>query len=503
MADIIDVAIKNIGVSEKDSGHMKFINWYGGFGRGAAWCAIFVSYCANKAGVSTSIVPKYSKCSVGKDWFVKKGLFKQKGNYTPKRGDIVFFLNNRSHTGIVEKVSGNTLHTIEGNTSDKVARRTYSLSNKAITGYGTPKYKNSRSKNSSVSVGKELDQLKNIINKRKNKSKVEDYIGNVIYNHANIKVKLVVEGAKGKFEVPVLEDMKVTLERVASPGKLTFKTIFDKRFKIQEGNNVKLYIDGKRFFVGIIFSKNKESDQFISFTAYDQLRYLKNKITYTYKNKSADQIITNLAKMYGLNVGKIEKVGYKTSRIEEDTELFDVVQNILDETMTAKNAIYTFYDDGGKLTLKNMKNMSVHILIDEETAEGYSYSSSIDEQTYNYIILLHQDDETGKVTTFIEKDKKNIAGWGTLQYYEKIDNKKIGKEKAKVLLEMYNKKTKSLSIKGAMGHLAVKAGTLLPVLLDLGDMKVKNYMLVEKVTHTFRNKEHKMDLTLHGGDFNG
>ncbi len=70
----------------------------------------------------------------------KRGQFKYKGKYTPKRCDIVYFKTGRSHVGIVESVSGGQLHTIEGNTSDKVARRSYSLNNATITGYGTPKY---------------------------------------------------------------------------------------------------------------------------------------------------------------------------------------------------------------------------------------------------------------------------------------------------------------------------------------------------------------------------
>ena len=37
--------------------------------------------------------------------------------------------------------------------------------------------------------------------------------------------------------------------------------------------------------------------------------------------------------------------------------------------------------------------------------------------------------------------------------------------------------------------------------LDLGDMKLKNFMLVEKVTHKFNLDEHVMDLTLRGGEF--
>lgn len=37
--------------------------------------------------------------------------------------------------------------------------------------------------------------------------------------------------------------------------------------------------------------------------------------------------------------------------------------------------------------------------------------------------------------------------------------------------------------------------------LDLGDMKLKSFMLVEKVTHKFNLDEHSMDLILRGGEF--
>ena len=44
-------------------------------------------------------------------------------------------------------------------------------------------------------------------------------------------------------------------------------------------------------------------------------------------------------------------------------------------------------------------------------------------------------------------------------------------------------------------------GSLIIVNLDLGDVKLKNFMLVEKAKHTFKNDEHFMDLTLVGQNF--
>lgn len=60
----------------------------------------------------------------------------------PQEGDQIFFYSDGdiNHTGIVESVSGNTVTTIEGNTSDMVARRTYSIGSSYIAGYGRPKY---------------------------------------------------------------------------------------------------------------------------------------------------------------------------------------------------------------------------------------------------------------------------------------------------------------------------------------------------------------------------
>ena len=66
------------------------------------------------------------------------------------------------------------------------------------------------------------------------------------------------------------------------------------------------------------------------------------------------------------------------------------------------------------------------------------------------------------------------------------------------MLKLYNKKTRELKITGAFGDISVRGGTMLPVRLDLGDIKTNNYMIVEKVTHKFDKDHHTMDLTLEG-----
>ncbi len=135
---MIDVAASQIG----NAGGQKFWSWWGYKSR-VAWCAIFVSWVANENGlIDSSKIPSFQGCSAGADWFKKNGQWKD-SSYTPLPGDIVFFnwsdtASVYDHVGIVEYVSGDEIHTIEGNASDQVKRCTRYKS--TIIGYGVPNY---------------------------------------------------------------------------------------------------------------------------------------------------------------------------------------------------------------------------------------------------------------------------------------------------------------------------------------------------------------------------
>lgn len=145
--------------------------------------------------------------------------------------------------------------------------------------------------------------------------------------------------------------------------------------------------------------------------------------------------------------------------------------------------------------------MTLDLLIDKDTAENFSYTSSIDQQTYNKIKLTYDNDKTGEREVYITKDSSKINSWGVLQYYEKLQKGENGKAKADALLKLYNQKTRNLKVENAFGDLRCRAGSLIPVQLYLGDMNVSSYLLVEKATHEFKNDQHLMSLNLRGGEF--
>ena len=143
---IIEKAQKEIGVMESppNSNNVKYNTWYYGHevsGAAYPWCAVFISWLFD----GTGLVKKTASCADMLEWFEAHSQIVK----TPIPGDIVFFrysTNSRrtNHVGLVVDVKGNTITTIEGNTSKdsndnggRVMRRKRSGK---IVGYARPKY---------------------------------------------------------------------------------------------------------------------------------------------------------------------------------------------------------------------------------------------------------------------------------------------------------------------------------------------------------------------------
>lgn len=309
------------------------------------------------------------------------------------------------------------------------------------------------------------------------------------------------------FQPVVEEGIEWSTERRGTPGKLTFKIVKDNIIDFSEGSPVRLKVDGDNIFFGFVFKQQYSKDHIVTVTAYDQLRYLKNKDTIVYENKTASQFVKMIADDYALNIGELEDTRYIIdTRVEENTSLFEMIENTLDLTLTNIKEMFVLYDDFGRLTLKNISNMYVgkqgaYLMIDEETGQNFDYTSSIDENTYNKIKLTYDNEDTGVRDVYIAQDSSNINKWGILQYFDTLSEGENGQAKVDALLSLYNKKTRNLKITNALGDNRVRAGSMIVVNLELGDIRVKNFMLVEKVKHTYKESEHWMDLTLRGGEF--
>ncbi|WP_131039370.1 XkdQ/YqbQ family protein [Clostridioides difficile] len=316
-------------------------------------------------------------------------------------------------------------------------------------------------------------------------------------------IRLVIAHWEDFYEPVVLDGITWEIERRGTPSKLEFTIVMDDILEFCEGNSVRLYYKGVGIFYGYIFQKKRDKENHIKIVAYDQLRYFKNKDTYVYSNKTASELVKMLAKDFKLKYNVIEDTKYKISRVEENKTLFDMVLTALDDTLREKKEMYVLYDDFGRITLKNVASMKLDTVMNNDVIEDFDYNSSIDSDTYTKIKLVRDNEESGKRDVYIAQDSAHMRSWGILQMFDTVDKNMSEaeiKQKCDILLKLYNKKTKSLSLKNALGDIRVRAGCLVPVFLDLGDIDLQNYMLVEKVKHTFENNSHFMDLTLVDGD---
>lgn len=312
------------------------------------------------------------------------------------------------------------------------------------------------------------------------------------------KMKLTIQHNNVLYEPPVEEGVKIEWERTGSPGKLTFTVLKVPGLSFSEGDPVCFYYDNKKVFKGFVFKKKRDREHHIEVTCYDQIRYLKNKYTYVFEKKTATQIIKALCKDFGLATGTMNNTAYVIKAIaEENIAALDIILDVLEDTLLNTGNMFVLYDDFGKIQVKNVANMVSTTLIYEDSAENFDYTSSIDDETYNSVVLYYKgEDESMKIYTAHSQSK--IKQWGVLRYFEEVKSPTIAQNKAKSLLKLYNKKTRELKITGAFGDVSVRGGTLIPVKLNLGDIKTNNFMLVEKVTHTFEDNQHTMDLTLEG-----
>lgn len=147
----------------------KYIDAYGGFSYGTPWCAMFAWYVSantkvNGQSLYPDIIP-FKTASTGRyikyfnssdkdniNFYYNDNCSNLKGKngdmlYIPKAGDYIFFdwdakyydisSNTQDHTAIVEKYENGIIYTIEGNSGNTIQKRTYSIKNCVVIGFGS------------------------------------------------------------------------------------------------------------------------------------------------------------------------------------------------------------------------------------------------------------------------------------------------------------------------------------------------------------------------------
>jgi hypothetical protein len=141
---LLQIAKSELGYKEKSDGYTKYGDWYGKHVdkspsyKTAPWCDMFLAWAADKAGVQ-DWVGEFASTPQHASWFKKHHAWGHK----PEPGAIAFFsfsggksIGDIEHVGIVDKVHGDKLSTIEANHYDQLLGAERDVSQ--VVGYGYP-----------------------------------------------------------------------------------------------------------------------------------------------------------------------------------------------------------------------------------------------------------------------------------------------------------------------------------------------------------------------------
>ena len=174
--------------------------YYNGNKNGYAWCDVFADWCywvlcgRDREKAERLICQSGdlgAACTYSADYYKNANQWSTR----PQVGAQIFFYYSGgiNHTGIVTGVTENQVITVEGNSSDQVARRTYPINYSSIAGYGIPRWNNTVQR---AEMSQRIRVTARCLNIRADSNKKSDVIGQVYQNEV-LKISKI-EGTYGK-----------------------------------------------------------------------------------------------------------------------------------------------------------------------------------------------------------------------------------------------------------------------------------------------------------------
>ncbi|MEG0431058.1 MAG: hypothetical protein RR420_05540 [Anaerovoracaceae bacterium] len=312
----------------------------------------------------------------------------------------------------------------------------------------------------------------------------------------------------------IVSDIQISTELYDNAGKLTFITqrqneSDDTQIAVfEEGSTIQISWKEKGIFMGYVFKRQTDRNGTVKITAYDQLRYLKNKDWYRNGGETLATTFTKLCNKFNLRSQVLSDSGYKVPpKIFDDAAIYEILKYSMDCNLVGTKKIYIIYDDYGILKLNNVENMRTdYIFGDKSMVTEYRYEKSIDENTYNMIKLVKEDKENKIRNNYITKDSDNQKRWGILQYYKKVDEhvpEGMMKQWGENLLNTYNVATEKLTLNAIatvgddeIWNIRAGSGIIVRINTAIGHINGKNeadkyeMFLIESCTHAIQNENY-------------
>ena len=263
---------------------------------------------------------------------------------------------------------------------------------------------------------------------------------------------------------------------------------------VADGNQCVFLVDGKERFRGILMNQNQGDNKQLKFKAYDNGIYLaNNKDTFVYKNKTADQVFSDVCSRFGIPTGEVAKCSYKIPEFTKSkTTGQDAVLDALSLDYKATGTRHFISSDKGKLSLLQRKDQVISFVVDgDANLYGYSYTKSI-ESIKTRVKMISKEG-----TSLAEKSNSSLEQ--KIGIFQEIQQPDESLTKAQVkdlvgsVLDTLDdpEETLTLNILGDPDVISGKA-----ILVKIPHLDISRAYYVDSDDHTFEDNMHTMSLTL-------
>lgn len=263
---------------------------------------------------------------------------------------------------------------------------------------------------------------------------------------------------------------------------------------VADGNQCVFLVDGKERFRGILMNQNQGDKKQLKFKAYDNGIYLaNNKDTFVYKNKTADQVFSDVCSRFGIPTGEVAKCSYKIPELTKSkTTGQDAVLDALGLDYKATGTRHFISSDKGKLSLLQRKDQVISFVVDgDANLYGYSYTKSI-ESIKTRVRMISKEG-----TTLAEKSnsalEQKIGIFQEIQQPDESLTKAQVKDLVGSVLDTLDdpEETLTLNILGDPDVISGKA-----ILVKIPHLGISRAYYVDSDDHVFEDNMHTMSLTL-------
>ncbi len=302
------------------------------------------------------------------------------------------------------------------------------------------------------------------------------------------------------YDISGLVSAVSTTGRKGAAGRTLTATLLDapefdrSGIDVYQGCRCIVQWNGTEILRGLVTEQSRNKSKKLEVMARDNLIYFANNDdTFSYKDKTASQIFTDICTRFQISVGTASDTGYVIPSVSiESGKLWDAVLEALSKTYQATGIRYYVKSEKGVANLYKRVDATLQWVIENgANLIDYDYSRSISELVTRVkmmsdtgsVVAEATDTELESRLGIFQKIIKEEDGLNAAQLNALTDNTLVLKSAVK----------ESLSVTG-LGILSAVAGGAVRVIIP--DLDINQSYYIDEDTHTFKGEFHQMQLTL-------